>query len=439
MASTIPAMRGKLGNTEYFIVTMKAKEVGEKMKAAVAVEGWEDLSLEQKYQRNIDLKRVRMDIAPYLAGDPNRFFGALIVAVQNGEKMRYEPVKEVISRERAFTGSHYNAADGLGFLTLEGEEILIPIDGQHRAKALDFAIRGRDEQNKELDFHANPSLAQEDVTLMLIRFDSDAEKALARKIFNKVNRYAKRPSKGENLVIDDDDVAAVFARRMTEPEEELFSGDLVTTTGNTLSDGAAEFTTLATLYEINREILIAKNHDYRKTVRPDKQIEKIYWSDIEGVWKRLVADITHFSNALKDRGKDGNEVRRQIRRVYLLGKPVGQRVLASAFLQMTEKKGEFKDIAASEPPLSPAEACERLNAINWRIDDAIWLNVLTRDSTRVLNGVSVMKLGRDFVTYLAGRQLTEQEEGALRQRISPDDEDYALPERVCPVIDGWIS
>ena len=428
MASTIPAMRGKLGNTEYYIVTMKAKEVGEKMKAAIEVQGWDDLSLEQKYQREIDFKRVRMDIAPYLAGDPDRFFGSLIVAVQNGEKMRYEPVKEVIGRARAFSGSHYNAADGLGFLTLDGQEILIPIDGQHRAKALDFAICGRDEQNKDLDFHANPVLAQEDVTLMLIRFDSDVERARARKIFNKVNRYAKKPTKGENLIIDDDDIAAVFARRMTEPEEELFSGDLVTTTGNTLPPRAGEFTTLATLYEINREILSAKGHDYSKTERPNKQKEKLYWGEVETVWKRLVADITHFANALKDRSKDGNEIRRQVRKAYLLGKPIGQRVLASAFLELTEK-GELKD----------TEACERLNEINWRLDDSMWLNVLTRDSTRVLNGVTVMKLGRDFVTYLAGRPLTDKGQDELRERISPDDEDYVLPERAFPVIDEWTD
>ena len=331
MASTIPAMRGRLGSTDYYIVTMKAKEVAEKMKAAVEVEGWDDLSLEQKYQREINLKRVRTDIAPYLAGDRDRFFGSLIVAVQNSGKMDYEPVKEVVANKgKAFTGSHKLAADGLGFLTLNGDEILIPIDGQHRAKALDFAIRGKDEQNKELDFHPSPDLAQEDVTLMLIRFDTDTEKAKARKIFNKVNRYAKKPNTAETLIIDDDDIAAVFARRMTEPEEELFSGDLVRLSGNTLSDSADEFTTLSTLYAINIEILHAKGHPFSKTERPAKQEEKLYWSEVEQVWKCLVTDITHFANALKDRTKDGNKIRSEIRKAYLLGKPVGQRALASA-------------------------------------------------------------------------------------------------------------
>ena len=425
MASTIPAMRGKLGSTQYYIVTMKAKDVAEKMKAAVDVEGWDDLSLEQKYQREIDVNRIRRDIAPYLAKDEDRFFGCLIVAVQNGRKLKYEPVKE-ITKGRTFTGSHDLAADGLGFLTLAGEEILIPIDGQHRAKAIDFAIRGRDDQNKELDFHANPNLAQDDVTLMLIAFDSDNDRSKARKIFNKVNRYAKRPSKGENLVIDDDDVAAVFARRMTEPEEELFSGDLVRRSGNTLSNSTGEFTTLSTLYEVNKQILIQKGHPFSRTERPDKEKEKLYWSEVERVWSCLLTGITHFSHAMKDPKKSGNDMRKEIRKTYLLGKPIGQRVLASAFLDLTEKGR-----------LTPKDACKRLNAIDWRIAAGMWENVLTRDKTRVLSGISAMNLGRDFVTYLTGRPMASEEIAELKERVSPDDGAYQLPDRVVPIVDRW--
>ena len=428
MASTIPAMRGRLGSTEYFIATMKAKDVADKMKAAVEVEGWDDLSLEQKYQREINLKRVKTDIAPYLARDEDRFFGCLIVAVQNGENMEYEPVKEVASR-KVFTGSHNSASDGLGFLTLTGEEVLIPIDGQHRAKALDFAIRGRDEQNKELDFYPNPNLARDDVTLILIRFDTDVERAKARKIFNKVNRYAKNPSKAENLIIDDDDIAAVFSRRMTEPEEELFSGDLVRLTGNTLSDTAGEFTTLSTVYEINKDILKYKEHPYSNTERPDKETEKLYWSEVESVWKELITNITHFSNALKDPKKTGNQIRQDIRAVYLLGKPIGQRVLAGAYLELTEKG-----------KLTGKESCRRLNHVDWKLDNPMWEGILTRDGSRVLSGVSATNLGKDFVTYLTGKPMDDQELVKLERRISPDEKaKYKLPERVSPVITQWAG
>lgn len=426
MASTIPAMRGKLGSTEYFIVTMKGKDVADKMKAAVEVEGWDDLSLEQKYQREINFKRVREDIAPYLAQDEDRFFGALIVAVQNSGNMEFERVKEVTGGRKVFSGSHNLAADNLGFLNLTGEEILIPIDGQHRAKALDFAIRGRDERNAVLGFRANANLAQEDVTLVLIRFDTDAERSKARKIFSKVNRYAKNPTKSETLIIDDDDVAAVFARRMTEPEHEFFSGDLVRFAGNTLPDAAREFTTLPTLYEINREILIQKGHPYIKTERPSPEAEKLYWSEVESVWRTLIGHVTHFSAALKDTSKGGDSVRQDIRKQFLLGKPIGQRVLASAFLDLTER-GQ----------LTGTQACDRLNAIDWQISNPIWGNILTRDGSRVLSGLSAMKLGRDFVTYLAGRPVDEAAQADLRMRISPDDLTYQLPDPVSAEVSTW--
>ncbi len=427
MASTIPAMRGKLGSTEYFIVTMKAKDVAEKMKAAIDVEGWDDLSLEQKYQREINLKRVRGDIAPYLANDEDRFFGCLIVAVQNGQNMEFEPVKEVLSG-KAFRGAHKLAADGLGFLNLTGEEILIPIDGQHRAKALDFAIRGKDEQNKELDFRANPNLAREDVAIILIKFDSEAEKAKARKIFNKVNRYAKNPTKAEHLIIDDDDIAAVFSRRMTEADEDLFTGDLVSRSRNTLSDSAGEFTTLNTLYEINKEIFHYKEHEYIKTTRPEKEVEKLYWSEVESVWKALVAGITHFSEALKDRHETGNKMRKEIRKHYLLGKPIGQRVVASAFLELTELGR-----------LDADEACKRLNQINWRIDEKMWENILTRDGSRVLSGTAAIKLGKDFVTYLAGKPMNEEELSQLTKRINPNGSNFQLPARTSNLIESWAQ
>ena len=426
MASTIPAMRGTLGTTEYFIVTLKAKNVAEKMRAAADVPGWDDLSLEQRYQREINLTRVRRDIAPYLAENADRFFGALIVAVQNSTRMKYEPVKEVVRGSRAFSGSHDLAADNLGFLTFGGEEVLVPIDGQHRAKALDYAIRGRDDQNKQLDFEANPNVATDDITVILIRFDSEADQARARRIFSKVNRYAKKPTKSEELIIDDDDIAAVFSRRITEPEEEMIPGELVRFSGNTLSEKANEFTTLPTLYEINKEILVQKGHEFSKTKPPPMKDQRLYWKEVKSVWQTLIEEISLFSHALKDTSKSGRRTRQEIRREYLLGKPIGQRVLAGAFCELTEKGR-----------MSAGQACDRLNKVDWRIKNPMWLSILTRDETRVHFGLAAIRLGKDFVTYLTGRPLPGDGLDALRERISPDDGSYELPDPLFKPLPIW--
>lgn len=49
MASVLPAMKGKFGSTEYYIVTMPAKELTERLVVPREIEGWEDISLEERY------------------------------------------------------------------------------------------------------------------------------------------------------------------------------------------------------------------------------------------------------------------------------------------------------------------------------------------------------------------------------------------------------
>ena len=88
--------------------------------------------------------------------------------------------------------------------------MLYPLDGQHRLKAIKFAIEGVDEENKKIEgLTLDSSLADEEVTVILIRHD----KHKARKIFTKVNRYAKPTTTAINLVIDDHDIIAVLSRK----------------------------------------------------------------------------------------------------------------------------------------------------------------------------------------------------------------------------------
>ena len=74
MSTLLPAMRGKFGSTEYFIITMPAKELTEKLTVGSDLEEWPDLSIEEKYQREINYTRVKNYIAPYLMNDKDRFF-----------------------------------------------------------------------------------------------------------------------------------------------------------------------------------------------------------------------------------------------------------------------------------------------------------------------------------------------------------------------------
>ena len=56
MASVLPAMRGKFGSTEYYIVTMAAKELTERLTVPKDIEGWSDLSLERTLPKGYRLQ-----------------------------------------------------------------------------------------------------------------------------------------------------------------------------------------------------------------------------------------------------------------------------------------------------------------------------------------------------------------------------------------------
>ena len=179
-------MRGKFGSTEYFMLTMKANDVASRLTILKEIPEWGDLDTEERSQREINYNRVRKHIAPYLAHDPDRFLGALIVAVLNPDGMDFEPAKLVPSK---VSNLYATAARSFGFVTLEGGEVLVPLDGRHRLAAIQFALSGKDEKQRDIEgVSPNAQLANDDVLLVLLRHDDPQR---IRKIFNKVNRHAK--------------------------------------------------------------------------------------------------------------------------------------------------------------------------------------------------------------------------------------------------------
>ena len=62
MASVYSCIRGKFGQWEYFHITMPAADVATKLMIPKDMPGWEDLSLEEKFQRKLNKNRVNNQI-----------------------------------------------------------------------------------------------------------------------------------------------------------------------------------------------------------------------------------------------------------------------------------------------------------------------------------------------------------------------------------------
>ena len=139
MSTTVAAMKARMGNTDYFVLSMKAGELADKVKIPREMDEWAALTIEERYQRDLDYSRVKNQIAPYLANNQSRFFGAVILAAMNFDSDdAFEQLGEVTTRQ--LPRMYKNNAESLGFLTFKGGEVLVPLDGQHRLKAIQFAV-----------------------------------------------------------------------------------------------------------------------------------------------------------------------------------------------------------------------------------------------------------------------------------------------------------
>ena len=402
MPSVHPAMKGKFGSTEYFMLTMKASEAAEKIKILSEVPGWEKLDLEERYQREINSKRVRNQIAPYLSNDPDRFFGALIVSVINDEGMGFEPASKKLSGISELDQLHKAGAKSFGFLTLSGGEMLIPLDGQHRLAALKAATTGKypgseNENEKIPGVEPNSDLANDDVMLIMIRHDPK----MSRKIFNKVNRYAKPTTKADNLITADDDIIAIISREIAN---DLIEGDLVNYKSNTLSNTTHHFTTLSTIYDATKHVLENVLYDDNKSKKidtqklPSREDQRLYREMANEYWKHLLEGVDIYRTAIADKGTNGHKTRIKTRKTLLLGKPISQLALMLAVVRLKN----MDNVDGSK--LSWKTILDRINGVDWANDNDLWQGILM-NGTRVVAGRTNAQFASRFIAYYLGEPL----------------------------------
>ena len=423
MATTMPAMKGRLGNTDYYVLSMKAQALVNQVTTPTILKRRDDLTIEERFQCGIDYDRVKTHIAPYLAHDESRFLGAVTVAAMNFGGAVFEPLSDFAMK--GLPDPYRSDARNMGFLTFTGGEVLVPLDGQHRLKAMEFAMSGCDEEGNYIaNLTPCRDLATEDITVVLVPFEVEK----ARKIFTKVNRHAKAATKGKNIVTDDDDMVAVLTREIAN---DLIGGRLTKFKGNTLGPKDPEFTTLPTIYNCNEEI-VTRNFFQKgrpdRTRLPEASQQRLWRMKVQEVWRAVIDGIDVFSDALADRGESGDKARKEIRRTNLLGKSVTQECAVKAFVRLT----------SAPTNMTSEEACARLNRLPWNMSEEnlqrVWQRVLWTGGVAGKVVTKNRRLVTDIIAYLAGVRLGEEAVDELREQYRaqfPEDERSGrdLPER----------
>lgn len=232
-AIDIPAIRGYIGNLVYYTATFTFKQIAERVKP-VNNELHNSKSLSEQLQRA--LTDNHKSIKDYIITQKEHFFNALVLAVYDGD-----PTWNELDLE--FQGNNYYS---MGFLRLNGQEQIFPVDGQHRVEGIKEALL------------ENPELKDEEISVIFIGHHNTREgKEKTRRIFSTLNRYAKPVSPGDNIALDEDDVVAITTRDLLE-NCPLFMNENVNIekkSSKALADNDDKsFTSLITLYDTNKII-----------------------------------------------------------------------------------------------------------------------------------------------------------------------------------------
>ena len=358
MATFIPALRALMGDLEYYVSTVTFGEAARMVEYVEEVDGWtSETPPELKLQRRLNQQRVERELVPYLVGNEDHFYSALTVEIRPAP---YSHGEGAISFE---VKDSFPGGLQFGVLTLDGTESLYALDGQHRLRSIEIAIRQR------------PELAREHIALILVPFRSVPR---SQTLFSDLNRYAKGPSKSMSLLFTHREGLARVAKTLAVQVPLL--RDRVNMESTSLSANSRQFITLSTLYEMSRVLLGSA------VERADIDEQNVVSEQAE-IWSVLTTALDEWRQVAT-----GEEHPAYLRQRYLHMHGVGQQAIAMAVARIRQESGP-----------DWASAAARLGQIDWTLVNPDWQGVALHGG-RVNNTTTSVRLLADAVVTKAAAQ-----------------------------------
>lgn len=356
MATFVPAIHARLGDLEYFVSVVTFGEAARLVEYVERADNWtSETPAELKLQRKLNLQRVEREMVPYLLADKDHFYSALTVEI------RPAPYAGELGGVNFAAQQSYPGGLEFGMLTLDGTECLYALDGQHRLKSIELAIR------------LKPELAREHIALILVPFHSIAR---SQTLFSDLNRYAKGPSRSVSILFTHRESLARIAKTLAHVVPLL--RDRVNLESTSLSANSRQFITLSTLYEMTRSLM-------GRDVADDDPNEEAYVRDLSDVWAVLTTSITEWELVAT-----GKEHPAYLRQRYLSMHGVAQQAIAVAVAKARRSEAEDWRIVLT-----------RFKEIDWRLINTEWEGIAlhggrvnnTTTSVRLLSEVLEERLG----------------------------------------------
>lgn len=371
-ATKIPAIRGHIGDTVYYITNLSFGQIKEMVKK-VDNELHDATSIKEQIQRSLTSNYTK--IRDYILSRDDFFFDSLVLAVYDGEpqwiEVRYEIDDEC----------YYN----VGLLVFSGEEKIFPIDGQHRVEGIKAAVSQR------------PSLSSNTISAIFIGHDNTVNgRERSRRIFSTLNRYVKPVRLGDIIALDEDDIVAIVTRNLLESYP-LFINDRIKLTNSKsipVSDKFA-FTSLMTLYSCHLSLFatyisLKNQRKYKQTqirdylkVRPSDIEISEFWDYLVGFWNCMRHCFREIENYVNNNSDDAaSELRSTVTGGNLFFRPVGLLPFVEAISRISLEK-----------QISYSEIIPCFSGINRTVSEFPWNKVLWNPMSHrmVMRNQSVVK------------------------------------------------
>ena len=411
-----PGIKARMGDWDYYMVRMTMREVAREVR--LASDFWEDRTLGDAIQRELDESRVKQQIVNFLSRRTDRFFASIVVAAIGGGP-RWTPIDS-------------RSGDAFGELSFEVNPRYYALDGQHRLRAI---------QELMSDLAgAPPGFDQEQLSvLVVVREDQEVDDPTwlqrYRRLFSSLNRYARPTNLDTNIIMDEDDVFAIVTRRLITDHSFFRSSGRerdsfrVLTKGKSLRTGVSHFTSLQTLYSMNRVLLMPAEMRRRwgsprelrafLQFRPEESKIDMYYDFASRMWDAFLSIIPELkekpeimrSHDLPDPNPDGHQD-------HLLFWPVGQELFAEVARGLMDQRGldEDADVNAMMDALSP------LAKVKWDMHGVPWCYLLLVPSSegnswrmRSEDRKSSVEVAADVLRWITGvADLDEGDTEALR-------------------------
>ena len=394
-----PAIKARMGDWNYYIVRMTMREIAREVQ--LASELWEDKTLSDAIQRALDESRVKQQIVNFLSRRDDRFFASLVVAAIGGNP-QWTEIK-----------TRFGAA--FGELSFEINPRYYALDGQHRLRAIQ-------ELMEDLS-GAPPGFADEQLSvLVVVREHQDIDDQLwlrrYRRLFSSLNRYAKPTDPDTNIIMDEDDVFAIVTRRLITDhsffrapgaERKSFR---VLMKGKNLKAGAPHFTSLQTLYAMNKILLMtverqqkwgrAKDMKAFLQFRPEESEIDRFYKALSNCWDALLLAVPELREAPQSmRSHDLPSPNPEGFKDHLVFWPIGQELFAGIARSLLNESGvdDQADISTMERSLRP------LGKVPWDLHEVPWRYLLLVPSTPEENAWRMRSEDRAKAVAIAQRLL----------------------------------